>query len=539
MTGDDIKNRVDLLVNQSNDPVKGNDALKAAVDSVSGEVSDPASGLAATKAIADAAKSTADANKVIVEDAVIGNEALSAKVEKAEVQSPNNKLIVVGDSNSVGANIATPTGVIANVSSGVCTLTVPNHQIITGWRFRLNKTNSAELNALNNGFHTASSYVDANSFTFDATGVPDGSYTGGEFVNFQKTPSTSYVNVQGLAGGGYNLTYNEAISGDGVNDVLARIESIKNIDDAGLVHLMIGTNDVLRSTDFNTITSNFSMVVNGLIQSGKKLIVSTIPPITGDAERSKVVIDLNNWIIRFCESKPVTIFDAYSVLADTSTQNFKAGYSDDGVHLNALSHFVLGVKLAENVSVAQAKPILSNVKTSLQSIDNSLFLNSGGSVGAGVTGTVAQGFSVIRTGAATAIANLESKGDYNSQKLDVTASGGDRIILSSSELISNLPIGAKVKVKSFVSASNWSQVRNLNMVSYVTNGGVIGQASTGDRSLNVNDPYSTLADGQEIYLQSSEFEITAGTTSVSVRFDISFNSNAIVEISRLALEISI
>lgn len=33
MTGDDIKNRVDLLVNQSNDPVKGNDALKAKIDS--------------------------------------------------------------------------------------------------------------------------------------------------------------------------------------------------------------------------------------------------------------------------------------------------------------------------------------------------------------------------------------------------------------------------------------------------------------------------------------------------------------------------
>jgi len=33
MTGDDIKDRVDLLVNQSNDPVKGNDALKAKIDS--------------------------------------------------------------------------------------------------------------------------------------------------------------------------------------------------------------------------------------------------------------------------------------------------------------------------------------------------------------------------------------------------------------------------------------------------------------------------------------------------------------------------
>lgn len=465
-----------------------------------------------------------------------------------DIVSSNNKLIVIGDSISASTTFSSPTGISTTVNAGVATLTAPNHQMIPGWRFRLPKTDSAELNALNNGWHVMASHIDTNTLSFAAGGVPDGTYGNGEFINVQKTFGTTHINVQTQLGGGYLMQHNEAISGDGIDNILARMDTITSITDASRVHLMAGTNDVLRGTDFGEIKDNFNLVVNALQTSGKYLTVSTIPPIndavnlgawSNAADRNKRVIDLNIYITQLCNSRAITLVDSYSVLVDTATNDFKAGMTVDGVHLMPLGHFTMGNAEAIASPVPLFNTTLSNTKSELQVINNSLFLTGGGVIGGGFSGTVALGFSSQRTGALVATASLESKGDYNDQRYVVTAAAaGERVMLISSELIGDLSIGDKVRFRGNVRASDWSSVRNINLTAHITNGGNIGQCNSGtnNRGGDTTTPYNFLDNDKEIFIQSAEVEITAGTTNVAVRFDITLNSTVTIDISKLTCE---
>lgn len=132
-------------------------------------------------------------------------------------------------------------------------------------------------------------------------------------------------------------------SGDGVDRVLDRIQSIVNYDPAR-VFLMIGGNDILNGTSAATYRANYLAVVNRLKSERIKVVHLLATPRTATD-----ITPLNNWI----KSEPTfitdQIIDTYTPLKGSGTSLAAAFDAGDGVHPNQAGHSLIARIIRDNI----------------------------------------------------------------------------------------------------------------------------------------------------------------------------------------------
>lgn len=138
------------------------------------------------------------------------------------------------------------------------------------------------------------------------------------------------------------IVYNRGISGDTSDKMLERL----NVNCLNIlpetVYILVGTNDIAKKIDHNTIISNITKSINKCVESGvKKVIVSGLYPVNKaidagmvGSRTNKEIQKLNGKIKVAVENNNAIFSDLTSVLADKEG-NFNKEYTYDGLHPNA------------------------------------------------------------------------------------------------------------------------------------------------------------------------------------------------------------
>ncbi|USD62272.1 hypothetical protein J4N45_23130 [Vibrio sp. SCSIO 43140] len=137
---------------------------------------------------------------------------------------------------------------------------------------------------------------------------------------------------------------NRGISGDTTDGVLKRMDTILNTK-AEKAFVMIGTNDVSRGFDVETIFKNYVEILDLLLSNDIEPIVqSTLFTYNDEMRDNRTIKALNKKLKTFCENNDITYVDLNAILSKNETLIKK--YSDDGLHLNG-SGYVAWSKIIE------------------------------------------------------------------------------------------------------------------------------------------------------------------------------------------------
>jgi len=153
----------------------------------------------------------------------------------------------------------------------------------------------------------------------------------------------------------------KGISGEKSTQVLARFQTDVIDLHPGIVHILIGTNDVypgwtLSPSGANEIHSaaNVEAMVQMAQSNGIYVILSTIPPWGCDAShctsaesadptpgRYDRIDAWNAWIEQFALSKGIPVADYHSALLAPDGEHFVPGMTIDGVHPSSAGYVVM------------------------------------------------------------------------------------------------------------------------------------------------------------------------------------------------------
>lgn len=217
-----------------------------------------------------------------------------------------------------------------------------------------------------------------------------------------------------------------------------------------LVYLAIGTNDiaqVVEPVSYDTIVANIEEICSQLVEAGIIVILATVHPRStatwgADTTARNKYNRVNSWIRRVAARMDgVYIHDAAKYLTNLSSADgepITGVLKSDDIHLTPKGAYLSGVKLGELIGKIFPGPILGNSGAADDAYDaadnpdgNLLtgrrMLGTGGTVGAGVTGSVATGWTLARTtgSTVTCVASKETDPDLGDvQVMTFTLPGG-------------------------------------------------------------------------------------------------------------------
>jgi len=456
-----------------------------------------------------------------------------------------SNVVLFGDSISAQNSFATPTGLSMSIAAGVATVTMPNHQMAAGWSFRINKTNYSLINDTNFGVYQVASVISANQFTFIApAGAVDGAYSVAEICNTNKTPFSAYFNAyNSINGEAFRLSAICARSGDSTLEMLARIDEISTYG-GYTVFVLGGTNDAIRAQSLADSKLNISLIVNKISSFGCRVVILTIPPVSSAVplqggqtatQRAQWVAEYNDHIKSLASSGSVTVVDIYSALVDktSATANFVSTMTYDGVHLSPLGCVTVAPLLQAALNQRKLPRVSSNLQTANQLLPNPLFIGTGGTANAGITGTIAAGKSCQRTGAATAVGSLvaRSDGNGNAQQLVVTAAADERIIYDEPSILGSVSAGDIIKFSTTINAVAWANVRTISVQLIMTVGGInfIANSAFNNQPGFTTAPFTGVTG--DVRFSTEAVPVPAGVTAILTRIDTTFSSGTTVSYS--------
>ncbi len=153
----------------------------------------------------------------------------------------------------------------------------------------------------------------------------------------------------------------KGISGQNSNQVLARFQTDVIDLHPGIVHILVGTNDVypgwtLQPSGSNAINSpaNVEAMVHMAQANGIHVILATIPPWGCDASqctpaesadstlsRYDRINTWNAWIEQYALSKGIPVVDYHSALLAPDGEHYVPDMTTDGVHPGAAGYVVM------------------------------------------------------------------------------------------------------------------------------------------------------------------------------------------------------
>lgn len=139
----------------------------------------------------------------------------------------------------------------------------------------------------------------------------------------------------------------KGIAGQKCGDVLARVQTDVVALQPATMHLLCGTNDILRGpTDPAVTEANIAAIILTARANNIDVIMATLPPVragvfaTFDPTTPQQIIALNDWIRNYGRVHRYPVADYYSVLVGEDGQLVEA-YTTDGVHLTAKGYEVM------------------------------------------------------------------------------------------------------------------------------------------------------------------------------------------------------
>ncbi len=138
---------------------------------------------------------------------------------------------------------------------------------------------------------------------------------------------------------------NSGISGYKTTDILEKMDDMVYKYNPTKIILLIGTND-LNVTDVETVENNITKIVENIKENRKnaKIYIESIYPVNKSINSEVVsnrsnekIIEVNNYLEKYCKYNEITYIDMYSLLTDDNG-NFDSKYTDDGLHANKLGY---------------------------------------------------------------------------------------------------------------------------------------------------------------------------------------------------------
>ena len=292
-------------------------------------------------------------------------------------------------------------------------------------------------------------------------------YVGGVIPRRTNYSVASWANILSSQRFTTRFSDNYAVGGYTTADVIANKLASCVAAAPRAVVVLIGTNDVASGVSLETIKANLTTIYSTLVKAGITVIACPILPRsyinsggTISVAMRQSIANINQWIKNYAlVNKCVYIADAWPTLADMSTGTVlgggvlgtppaATGYTYDGLHPAARGAYWVGKAISDVIN--QLLPPVNTLRWSMDDTYHAtnnpqgdwltngfISTTSGGTAGAGVTGTVAGSWTVQRSGGTTgaAVASITTKAlangqTYNAQRLVITAPAG-----SSTEMI--------------------------------------------------------------------------------------------------------
>lgn len=158
----------------------------------------------------------------------------------------------------------------------------------------------------------------------------------------QYAPANSYgwgwtAQAVFLSNGRIQQLYNAGVAGQTTSSMAARFATDVVARNPGTVVIMGGTNDAstgaLSSTALAATIANLQSMVDAAKAAGIQPIICTIPPRNDGTNYNQNAQMINVAIHKLAQSERIMLVDFYSVLADSTTGQYKSGYViADGIH---------------------------------------------------------------------------------------------------------------------------------------------------------------------------------------------------------------
>jgi len=366
-----------------------------------------------------------------------------------------------------------------------------------------------------------------------------------------------------LSGGrvDFPLANNFGVGGDTLAMIAVRVPNVL-LTTARVVVFEGGTNDLTLGTPFASMQATAAGIIRDLTVAGRTVIAVPITPRSGlSTTQLRVMSRYNTWLKELClgrpdlmsaaglaNYRPPLVMDFWPYLADMTTASSPiTGQTQDGLHPAALGAFWMGQAMLDTFAyLLPPRPTSEYMSGSfydaalnpsgqlLRSGTTSLGLLAGtggtltGSTGFTPTGSVATGWTLVRTAGTSTMAVVASKQnprtDYpfttgERQRLQITVSGaggvneGCKLTIGANG--SDIAVGDQVVFQVDVEIA--SSANLLGVQAVVSNVG--GSAVFGiDGSVVPTDTVLGILPNRSIKgtLRTPPFTLPSGTTNVSV-----------------------
>lgn len=138
---------------------------------------------------------------------------------------------------------------------------------------------------------------------------------------------------------------NRGVSGDTTRSILARLDTILSVSAAKAV-VTIGTNDILRGYEQSEIVTNYHAILDCLIESGLRVVV-TSTPLTSKRPTNDRVNALNADLRAYCGGKRCTYVDLNAAIGADGL--LSPVMTVDGIHLSGAGYARWAAALAPHL----------------------------------------------------------------------------------------------------------------------------------------------------------------------------------------------
>jgi len=261
----------------------------------------------------------------------------------------------------------------------------------------------------------------------DYTGVVYGDdgltyYTAGEgsSVFVSGTDKSWFCFADAFMGAPHRLIRNAAVGGNTTTQILARVNADVLDHRPSIIYDLSGTNDIVGSASAATIIANKTALFDLYESIGAYVCaIGIMPRQIFTAGQLTVAVTVNKWLQgEAARRKNFRFVSIFAQLADPLTGAPLSGVTYDGTHPNNLGSYIIGEAVARVMAPVlpqwdytpegSAAAFLVDNTADIRNDNPLMAQGSGGTLGAGVSGTIAQGFDCGRiSGSATVVASIE------------------------------------------------------------------------------------------------------------------------------------
>lgn len=215
------------------------------------------------------------------------------------------------------------------------------------------------------------------------------------------------------------LIYNAGVGGAVVGDMATQATAVTNLAVRPGI-CIVGpdsfSNSTVAAATSTTTIAGLTTAVNTLINAGIHVVLCTNVKRTdvNTGTEKQYLYETNAWIREQASRLGITVIDMCSISSDPVTGDVKSGITQDGVHPNTLGAMMYGRVLADGMATLArgSRDLISDNADTRLVTTNPTFNGTSGTVGSGVTGQAATGWTLTYSGtAATAVGSVVARTD--------------------------------------------------------------------------------------------------------------------------------